>query len=571
MLMDISRQINQLLEKYDFTAKELAEASGMSVSVISRYRSGTRHPSQEQLDRLSKGFAAMIKSRGENVDPDALLFHSDESQTDTSMLIRKFNILVSMLDINMNEYARFCSYDPSLISRVRSRKRVITDPEGFADRTARFLCQKYRSEYHSKTIAAFIGVPSLPDDSAEYISTVRDWLCSGRLYTKEMIIPFTENLNDEDVEDYLSKKGYVFPTKLDIPYKNETKEYKGIDGLKQAELDFLRFALNSDTKDMYLFSTMQLNAIVADDAYSDEWMFLMSRIVRKGIQVHIINNTDRPKDENMVGVKRVIPLYLSGKVHAYYIPGLKNNLFQHHCCCIKDRVIFGEGLFGHSDQIRTVITRSKYEVEFRRTQLQLLLKKARPLMNVYQKQNEAVFRSFLNADSNNPGDRIGIFSGLHLGMITRPLLERIASHNSLTESDIKRFLELSDDYRMNLKVVFQNGIKVHELFPDISKEEFDSDPPRLLVFTSAFDKSIYYTYDEYLEHRQNIMDFMAKNKNYTAEFRTADSLRNFNFLVRKGHWVSITRASASSTHFVIRQQNIREAIENIVMLLISPD
>lgn len=571
MLMDISQQIDQLLEKYNFTAKELAAASGLSVSVISRYRSGTRHPSQEQLRRLSNGFALMIKRQGGSVDENSIFSYTDQDPTDTSMLIRKFNILVSMLDINMNEYARFCSYDPSLISRVRSKKRVITDPEGFAESTARFLYQKYHSEYHSKTIAAFIGIASMPEDCEEYIRTVKNWLCSGKLYTKEMIIPFTENLNDENIEDYLNKKGYKFPEKLDIPYRNETKEYRGVQGLKQAELDFLRFALNSDTKDMYLFSIMQQNAIVAEDAFSDEWLFLMARIVHKGVNVHIINNTDRPIDETMIGVKRVIPLYLSGKLHAYYIPALKNNLFQHHCCCIDDRVIYGEGLFGHPDEIRCFVTRSRSEVEYRRRLMMNLFKKARPLMNVYQKQNEAVFRNFLNADSHNPGERIGIFTGLHLGMLTRPLLERIASHNDLTENDVKRLMELSEDYHRNMKAVLQSGVKVHELYRQVSEEDFRRNPQRLLVVNSTFEKEIYYHYDEYLEHKENILKYMAENKNFTAEFRTADAMKNVNFLICRGRWTSISRADAPSTHFVIRQQNIREAIENIALLLISPE
>ena len=163
--MDVSQQINQLLEKYDCTAKDLAGASGLSVSVISRYRSGTRHPSQEQIRRLATGFARIAQNKGRKIETDGLFSVSEEEPFDSTMLIRKFNLLAAMLDINMNDFARFCSYDPSLISRVRSFKRSLTDPRRFAENTGRFLCQKYYSDYHKKTVSSLIGLSRIPDSS----------------------------------------------------------------------------------------------------------------------------------------------------------------------------------------------------------------------------------------------------------------------------------------------------------------------------------------------------------------------------------------------------------------------
>ena len=66
--MEVSKQINDLIEKYRCTAKELANASDLSVSVISRYRNGTRRPSKQQLQKLANGFKTIAKQHGEEFD-----------------------------------------------------------------------------------------------------------------------------------------------------------------------------------------------------------------------------------------------------------------------------------------------------------------------------------------------------------------------------------------------------------------------------------------------------------------------------------------------------------------------
>ena len=164
--MEVSEQLNFLLEKYNCTAKELAQASGMSVSVISRYRNGTRHPSKEQFRRLADGFIELLHRQGMDVSYENLFDDFEPSGVDKEMLMRKFNILVSILNINMSDFARFCSYDPSYISRLRSKQRDISDPEAFAIQTGKFLYQKYRN--YDVTIAALTGADKMPDESSGY-------------------------------------------------------------------------------------------------------------------------------------------------------------------------------------------------------------------------------------------------------------------------------------------------------------------------------------------------------------------------------------------------------------------
>ena len=100
--MEISKQINDLIEKYRCTAKELANASDLSVSVISRYRNGTRRPSKQQLQKLAKGFEIIAKQHGEEFDLSDMDI-SDEN-SDMDMFVRKVDCLFSNELPNANHY-----------------------------------------------------------------------------------------------------------------------------------------------------------------------------------------------------------------------------------------------------------------------------------------------------------------------------------------------------------------------------------------------------------------------------------------------------------------------------------
>ena len=51
--------LNQYIEQLDCTAKDLANASGLSAAALSRYRTGERMPNQEQMRKLIDGIVAL--------------------------------------------------------------------------------------------------------------------------------------------------------------------------------------------------------------------------------------------------------------------------------------------------------------------------------------------------------------------------------------------------------------------------------------------------------------------------------------------------------------------------------
>ena len=64
--MTFSEQLNEYISKLGCTAKDLADASGLSASVLSRYRAGSRVPEidSEQFLQLVQGIVSVAAEKG---------------------------------------------------------------------------------------------------------------------------------------------------------------------------------------------------------------------------------------------------------------------------------------------------------------------------------------------------------------------------------------------------------------------------------------------------------------------------------------------------------------------------
>ena len=64
--MTFSEQLNKYISELNCTAKELTDVSGLSASVLSRYRTGSRVPTTDskQFMQLVQGIATIANERG---------------------------------------------------------------------------------------------------------------------------------------------------------------------------------------------------------------------------------------------------------------------------------------------------------------------------------------------------------------------------------------------------------------------------------------------------------------------------------------------------------------------------
>lgn len=129
----------ELLEQYIDTLhcsyKELSDLSGISPSVISRYKTGEREPSLNSvtLSSLARALATIAKEKQiEDMSEESILSSFSEvllsNTLDYSAFIDRFNTLYNEMDLNMKRISSYTQYDISFLYRIKNGERKVADP-----------------------------------------------------------------------------------------------------------------------------------------------------------------------------------------------------------------------------------------------------------------------------------------------------------------------------------------------------------------------------------------------------------------------------------------------------------
>ena len=106
--MDFVQVLNDYINTLDITAKELAESSGLTPSVISRYRTGERQPALDsvQLEMLIHGLCQLARQKGHSELSQEQITSSltdalNKKNVEYEKFFEHFTLLLDALDINM--------------------------------------------------------------------------------------------------------------------------------------------------------------------------------------------------------------------------------------------------------------------------------------------------------------------------------------------------------------------------------------------------------------------------------------------------------------------------------------
>lgn len=174
--MTFYEQLNKYIKQIECSSKELVSASGLSTSVISRYRRGDRTPGirSKQLEQLVDGLYKLSNVKGLNLTREEIYITLSATLNDIAIdfeqLSKKFNELIATLNINIAELSRSSSYDSSLLSKIRTGNKTPSKPKIFIEAVCNFVVRKYKSEDSKKAVAILIGcnLKDLNDSSSYY-------------------------------------------------------------------------------------------------------------------------------------------------------------------------------------------------------------------------------------------------------------------------------------------------------------------------------------------------------------------------------------------------------------------
>ena len=570
--MTFCEQLNTYIKQIGCSSKELVNASGLSTSVISRYRRGDRRPNirGKQLEQLVDGLYKLSSSKKLNITRDEIYSNLSSTLNDVSIdfeqLSKNFNELISTLNINMAELARSSSCDSSLLSKIRTGNTNPSKPKIFIENVCNFVVKKYKSEDDKKAVAILIGC-SLRDlkDNSSYYNKLFKWFSTNLVPSHNYIDDFLNHLDKFDLNEYIKAVHFDEMKVPAIPfYKAISKTYYGIEEMKKGELDFFKATvLSKNNEPVFMCSDMPMEDMAQDIEFGKKWMYAIAIMLKKGLHLNIIHNVDRPFNEMMLGLESWLPIYMTGQVSPYFLKGLQNNIYCHFTYVSGTVALYGECINGYHNEGMYTLTTKKNDVSYYKTKADCLLKKATPLMEIYKEDSKNAYFAFLSSSVKIKANRRRILSSLPIHTISDDLLLRILKHNNISNEDIKKIQESVKVFKNMAIDATENNLLEDEI-SKFSKEEFEKSPLSLFLADSFYDKKIYYTYEEYLEHLDLSKKYERNNKNYKLSINNNNTFKNIQVLICEKNWVMISKANSPSIHFVIHHPKLRNAIENFI-------
>ena len=569
--MTFKDTFNKLLKELNCTSRKLSINSGISESVISRYRNGERTPKKDstQINKLidtlyNISHEQELKYTKEDIKNILLSTLQEGNSFDYETLSKNLNNLIITLNININDLSKYIVFDSSHISRIRYGKTKPSDPISFSNKIANYILLKYNDTDNIKRLSLLINNNITSNTLFDQIFTYLTSNNNSNNNEDNHINDFLNNLNNFDLNDYI--KAIKFD-QLKVPtipfYKARTKNYYELEEMKQAEIDFLKATVLSKSKeDIFMCSDMPMEDMAKDIEFGKKWMFGIAMCLKKGLHLNIIHNLDRPFNEMMLGLESWIPIYMTGQVSPYYFKESKNNIYGHLNYTSGNYALYGECIKGYHDKGKYYLTSNSKEIEYYKNKTNYLLKKATPLMEIYTEKDKDLYQTFLLNDSKIKSNRQRTLNTLPLFTINDKLLDKILKRNKISKEDIIKIKKYKQDEENYVNNILKNNIITDTIYN--YENEFTNNLS-LSLENIFYNQKITYTYHEYLEHLKDTINY--SNKNYHVIINNDQTFKNISINIVDNNYVIISKNINPTIHFVIRHPKLKSAIENFKPLV----
>ena len=572
--MTFQDSFNKYIDRLDCSIKDLADASGLSASTISRYKTGERKPFADsaQLQSLVNGIVQIaIDKNIPDIKEKEVYFELKKALTDQTdqydAFSKNFATISDSIKINMKELATAINFDLSYLYRIRSGQRHPNDLDAFADLLCNYIVKHHADQSAKDFFSDYTGcdVSDLSNEAA-FASCIKDALFLNPADTTDkQMEAFLKKLDDFNLDEYIRA---IHFDKLKVPhvpfYFPVSKTYYGIEQMRQGELDFFKATvLSKSYEPIFMCSDMPMTKLAEDMDFNKKWMFAIAMALKKGLHLNIIHNVDRPFEEMMLGLEAWIPLYMTGQISPYHFKNISTEIYHHFTYVSGVVALSGECIDGYHEDGKYHLSTGKEELAYFHKKADHLLQKASPLMEIYTKDDAFRFETFLKKTAEGENDQYNILSSLPIYTLSKELLLQIMQNENLSDeetSSILRFYE--QQVAHTLYSLKQN--RITDDIPLISREEFSKNPLILPLSRLFFEKEIAYTYDQYVQHINLSKEFAQKHENYHLKLNENPVFYNIHIQIIPDCRVLISKSKMPVIHFAIYHPKMVHALQNFI-------
>ena len=572
--MNFQECLNNYIIQIRCNGKELARNSEISETVISRYRKGERTPyaDSEYLKKLSDGIIKTAVEKGIRDFQGDKVFQTlreslEDDRDEPVFNSQKLDILLRELDINISRIAAFLHYDPSYLSKIRTGRRNPAHQQQFVEKVCEYVIANYKDEQDRKKVVYLIQCNEDElVDSSSYRRKLREWLNSSMPDGVDYVSAFLRKVDSFNLDDYIRAIHFDSFKVPKVPFQLPvSRHYYGLKEMREGELDFLKHTvLSKSMKPLYICSDMPVEDMAADEDFAKKYMFGLAMVLKKGLHIHIIHDVERPMKDMMLGLENWVPLYMTGQISPYYLKGVQNRVYSHLHYCSGQVAMTGDCISGHHDLAHYYLTSRKEEVSISQKNMEFLLKKAHPLMDIYREERKKELHASLLENAGKEGRRRRVLAVPDLGVLPKKLLEEILERNHVVLNEKTVILESYKRSATCLETILKHSV-VEDEVSVLSEAEYEKYPLVLPLAECFLEKDIRLTYEEYHACIGAAENYAKANENYQFNLTKIKGFHNIQITCFEGKWCMISKNRAPAIHFVIHHPKLRYALENMVL------
>ena len=586
--MKFCELLNQYINTLNCTGKEISDRSGISPSVISRYRSGERVPQMDSdiVIMLAKALSTIAATKDvENMSEEIILSSFTNALLSKSKnyekFLNNFNILYNELNLNMKDISAFTHFDASFLYRIKSGERRTSDPSAFCDKISKYLVSSYSSFENKKKVAALLDI-SYNDisDTQSYYTAVYKWLladynpadtplANGKKSTNH-ISQFLIKMDEFDLQDYIKVIHFDELKVPTIPFHlPSTKNYFGISKMREGELDFFKTTVTSKTSEpIFMHSDMPMLDMAESNDFNKKWMFAIACAIKKGLHLNIVHCLDRPFEELLLGLEAWIPIYMTGQISPYYIPDNINPVYHHLNYVSGVAALCGESIEGAPLDGKYTLTSNREELAYYQNKAKHILSHAKPLMEIYDRTRSDDYQAFLLEDAKSSGERKNILSSLPIYTISEELLEKILASNQVDTANAQmiRNYRKSEISRVEQKL---EHCRITDEIAIPTEQSYREHPMYLSISGCFYDSPLLYHYEEMIAHLRETQKYAENQENYNLIISHVSAFRNIQIEIVQNEYVIVSKIKSPSIHFVIKHPILVQALQNFTISVIE--
>ncbi|MCR4998350.1 MAG: helix-turn-helix domain-containing protein [Lachnospiraceae bacterium] len=608
--MEFSELLKSYMKDLHITAKELAETTELSPSVISRYRSGERVPAidSQQLEAIVKALGKKAKevehpTLGKKVIRAAFAEALANKESSGAELAPRLSALMEVLGISQAELARGSEYDPSQLSRIRKGQRMPADLAHFTNAVASYISSQYTTSEQRKTLENLIQTDVLTSqkqvaDAIEaYLIATGDAplevapATAEKKEKKEKKSEKSEQpkqkskatLTEEEhkieallgridafhLQQFLRRLSKNSERKAIISKFAErfTSTYKNISEIRQGILFFLQeIGKESIPGPLYWEDDVTGGLSAMTTAQQQQFCTELIHVLQGNHSLCIAESVEPDYDAVMANVELWLPLYMVGNMRSYRTtPGGKED-YRNLSIFTEENILYGTSVSTRSNEALAYRKKGTTEISYAMEQFQKLIAEGQSLITVYRKSQRNSFHRYLKTYIPQKARRISYCNTLPLATMSEPLLNSILEANQVDAADCERIRHFWDYQRQQLKYAVTES-EVTYIYPVISKEQFATHPLTLDLSELFLGGTIFYSYEEYEQHLASTRTFAKTNMRLTLKELNHIPFAHLSITWKQGMPVILSKDVSPATHWVISDPILTKVIGNYLTKL----